>query len=79
MDRFNYGQNAGWNNLAQYANMVNGLPVDPTTSQTARTPGGSRLAGGLGGAMSGASAGSMFGPVGTGIGGAIGGLAGLFG
>lgn len=54
MDRFNYGQNAGWNNLAQYANMVNGLPVAATQSQTATAPGGSRVAGGLSGMMGGA-------------------------
>lgn len=55
-DRWNFGQNAPWQNLQNYANVIYGLPGGYGT-QTATQPGGSRLQGALGGAMSGAALG----------------------
>lgn len=78
-ERFDFGQNAQWNNLSRFAAMMNGLPDFSSQTQTTSGPGRSRGMGLLGGAASGASMGSAFGPWGTAIGGGIGGLMGLFG
>lgn len=80
INRWNYDQNAEWDMLQRYANMMNGLPDFSSTTQT--TTGGqgyNRAMGALGGAASGAQMGSAFGPWGTGIGAVVGGLTGLFG
>ena len=80
MNRWNYGQNADWENLQRYASLMSGLPSFTSSTQT--TSGGAgqnRAMGALGGAASGASMGSMFGPWGTAIGAGVGGLFGLFG
>lgn len=69
MNRYNFGQNAPWSNLNNYANAIYGLPGGFGT-QTSTQPGGSRMQGAIGGA----SAGSAFGPWGAGIGGVLGGL-----
>lgn len=70
MQRWNFSQQAPWQNLSQYANMINQLPGGYGT--TSESGGGSRLQGALGGA----AAGSALGPWGT-AGGAL--LGGLFG
>lgn len=68
-DRWNFGQQAPWQNINNYANAIYGLPGGYGT-QTSTQPGGSRLQGALGGAM----AGSQFGPWGALGGGILGGL-----
>lgn len=76
--RYNYGQNAQWDQLQRYANLMNGMP--DFSAQTQSTTGGqgqNRAMGALGGAASGASIGSMFGPWGTGIGAVLGAFGGL--
>lgn len=79
MARYNYGQNAQWDNLSRFAGMMNGLPDFSSTTQTTQGAGQNRLMGAMGGAASGASMGSMFGPMGMGIGAGLGGLMSLFG
>jgi len=71
-DRWNFGQNAPWQNLGNYANTVYGLPGGYGT-QTTTEPGGSRLGGMMGGAMSG------WGATGNPWGAAAGGILGGFG
>lgn len=56
MDRWNFGQQAPWQALNQYANTIYGLPGGYGT-QTSTQPTGSRLQGAMGGAMSGAALG----------------------
>ena len=64
-DRWNFNQQAPWQNMNNYANTIYGLPGGyGTQSQT--TPGGSRLAGAAGGAMTGAALGP-WGALGGGI------------
>lgn len=79
MNRWNYEQNADWENLQRYAQLMSGLPSFSSTTQTTTGPRQNRAMGALGGAASGASVGSMFGPWGTIIGAGVGGLGGLFG
>ena len=78
IERFNFGQQAPFANLGQYANIIQGLPAGYGTT-TASGPERSRFQGALGGAMTGASLGSVIPGLGTGIGAGIGGLLGLFG
>ena len=78
IDRWNFSQNAGWDNLSRYNQIVQpiaGLGGSSTTTQPTQSKFGSALQGGAGGAM----AGSAFGPWGTVIGGGLGVLGGLFG
>lgn len=80
INRWNYDQNAEWDNLSRYASMMNGLPDFSSTTQTSTGgQGTNRAMGALGGAAAGAQLGSMLGPWGTGIGAILGGGAGLFG
>jgi len=55
-DRWNFGQQAPWQNMNNYANTIYGLPGGYGT-QAQTQPGGSRLQGAFGGAMSGAALG----------------------
>jgi len=64
-DRWNFNQQAPWQNINNYANTVYGLPGGYGT-QTSTQPGGSRLQGAAGGAMSGAALGP-WGALGGGI------------
>lgn len=78
-----YGaQNAGWENLARYQNMMTQLGgMGGSQAGTATGGGGSKpnaMMGALGGAASGAAIGSAFGPIGTGVGAVAGGLMGAF-
>lgn len=68
--RWQYGQQQPMQNLATYANIIQGLPAGYGTEQTT-TPGGSRFAGAAGGAMAG---GAMLGPWGALGGGLLGAL-----
>ena len=77
-ERFDFYQQAPWQALGQYGNLIYGLPGGYGTT-TQRGPSGSRAAGALGGALSGAAAGSVVPGIGTLAGGILGGLGGLFG
>lgn len=68
MQRWNFGQQQPWQNLSNYANIIQGLPGGYGTS-TQSGGGPSRLSGALGGAATGFGIG---GPIGAGIGGLIG-------
>ncbi|WP_287994307.1 hypothetical protein [Acidiphilium sp.] len=77
IDRWNFSQNAGWDNLARYNAAVQpiaGLGSSSTTTQPAQSKFGSAMQGGVGGAM----AGSAFGPWGAAIGGGLGVLGSIF-
>jgi hypothetical protein len=78
-DRYNYAQNEPWNFLAQYGNLVNGLPVQGTNTTTTTGAPTNRAMSAIGGAAAGASTGSRFGPYGGAIGGILGGLYGAYG
>lgn len=78
IDRYNYEQNAEYNNLLNYLGAIQGNYGGSSTT-TGTQPGGNKFIGGLGGAATGASIGSFFGPVGTAVGGGLGLLGGLFG
>ncbi len=52
MARWNFGQQAPWQALGQYGNIVHGMPGGYGT-QTTNPGSGNRLAGGVGGAMAG--------------------------
>lgn len=75
-DKWNFQQNAPWDNLNRYMNILNGVPGGYTqkTSSDANP-----WTSGIGGAMMGAQMGSMFGPWGTGIGALAGGGLGFLG
>lgn len=78
-ERWDFEQNAGWNNLGRMASVMQGLPDFSSQTQTTTGPKGSRGMGLLGGAASGAGIGMQFGgPMGAGIGAGLGGLFGLF-
>ena len=52
MARYNYGQNADWDNLSRFAAMMNGLPDFSSTSQTTtQNQSKNRLMGALGGGL----------------------------
>jgi len=52
MARWNYGQNANWDNLSRFAAMMNGLPdFSSTTQTTTGQQGGNRLMGAMGGGL----------------------------
>jgi len=52
MQRWNYGQNANWDNLSRFAAMMNGLPDFSSTSQTTtQNQSKNRLMGALGGGL----------------------------
>lgn len=75
--RFNFQQQAPWDALSNYSNVVYGLPGGyGTTRNTAGS--GSRLAGGAGGAMAGAGLGQALGASALGPWAIGGGLLGLF-
>jgi hypothetical protein len=81
-DRFNYLRDAPWQNLNQYAGIIQpgaGLGGSMTASGRQGRSGSSQAAGALGGAISGAQMGSAIGPWGGLIGGVLGGAAGYFG
>lgn len=69
MNRYNFGQQAPWDMLMNYSNIVNGLPGSYGTAQTQTEP--NPWAGAVGGGM----AGSSFGPYGAAIGAGLGYLA----
>jgi hypothetical protein len=78
IDRWNFGQNAGWDQLGRYNSIVQplaGLGGTDTRTQPAQ----SRVGGVLQGAGGGAMIGSAIPGLGTVAGGVIGGLGGLFG
>ncbi len=78
--RFNFGQQAPYSALNQYASSIYGLPAGfGTTTTNYAGQQGSRFSGGLGGALTGAALGSKFGLPGTILGGLGGGLLGIFG
>ena len=64
--RWNYQQNQPMQNLAAYANLIQGLPAGYGT-ETTTAPGGSRVAGGVGGAMAGGAALGPWGALGGGL------------
>lgn len=66
-DRWNFGQQAPWQNLGNYANTIYGLPGGYGT-QKSSVPGGSRMQGAMGGAMAGwGMTGSPWGVLGGGV------------
>ncbi len=76
--RWEFQQQAPYQALGQYANLIQGMPAGYGTTRTTGG-GGSRVAGALGGGMAGAQMGAMAGgPFGAAVGGGLGGLAGLF-
>lgn len=78
MARYNFYQQAPYQNLAQYSNLINQMPGGYGTT-TAPSQQGSRTAGVLGGAMSGAQMGAMTGnPYGAVIGGLLGAAGGYY-
>jgi hypothetical protein len=75
-DKWNFTQNAPWDNLQRYAGIVNGNG----SGELQKTYDDSNpFTGALGGALAGGSLGSPFGPWGAGLGALFGGGAGLFG
>lgn len=64
--QWNFGQQAPWENLNNYANLIYGLPGGYGT-QTSTQPGGSRLSGIAGGALTGLATGNPW----LGLGGAV--------
>jgi hypothetical protein len=80
LDKWNFEQNAGWDNLGRYSGIIGGLgSLGGTTTSTG--PGGNSMLGGLSGAAGGAGIAAMLGltgPVGWGLAG-LGGLMGAFG
>ena len=78
MQRHTFGQQAPWQALGQYGNIIQGMPAGMGT-QTTTTPQGSPLSGALGGAATGAALGSIVPGLGTGVGAGIGAGAGLLG
>ncbi|MGJ0430862.1 hypothetical protein [Methylobacter sp.] len=79
-NRWNFNQNAAYDNLVKYRNLINPDPSWGTTNtigkSTATPTKGNAMGSALGGAAAGASMGSMFGPWGTAIGAVAGGLMG---
>lgn len=78
MDRWNFGQNAGWDQLSKYNQTVQPIAGLGGTA-TSTSPGQSALGSAVQSGIGGATAGSAFGPWGTAIGGGLGVLGGLFG
>ena len=78
MQRHTFGQQAPWQALGQYSNIIQGMPAGMGTT-TSTVPQGSPLSGALGGAATGAALGSIVPGIGTGIGAGIGAGAGLLG
>lgn len=78
IQRHTFGQQAPWQALGQYSDIVYGMPSGYGTTATT-TPQGSPLSGALGGAATGAAIGSIVPGIGTGIGAGIGAGAGLLG
>ena len=78
MDRFNYYQQAPYQQLQGYAGML-GWPGQPTGQQTTTGPGGGpgKFGSALGGAAAGAGVGAAFGGIGAPIGAGLGLLGGL--
>lgn len=72
--RWDFNQNAGWENAQRYANLMNGMPdFSGSTGTTTQTPSTNRGMSMFGGAMSGAGAGfQMGGPWGAAIGAGLG-------
>lgn len=66
MNQWNFGQQAPWQNLGNYANAVYGLPSGYGT-QSSTGPGPNRLAGALGGGMTGYQMGGPWGAAGGAI------------
>ncbi len=67
MDRWNFGQNAGWQNLNNFAGVMSGMPSATSSTQTQTQPGGSRAMGALGGAATGFSVGGPWGALAGGV------------
>lgn len=67
--RYNYNANAPWNFLGQYANMVNGLPVSQSSTQTQQGAATNRGMAALGGAATGFGAAGPWGALLGGLGG----------
>jgi len=79
MQRYQHGQNQPWQNLGQYANVIQGFPQGyGTQTQSTTQGGGSEGQGMIGGAMAGAQVGANFGPWGAIIGAIGGGILGSF-
>lgn len=74
--KWDYGQTADMQHIANYLGLLNDNPYSASTSTQ---PGPNAVTGTLGGALTGAGIGSAFGPVGTGVGALLGGGAGILG
>jgi hypothetical protein len=70
--RWEFTQNAPWQNLGQYSNIIQGMPGGYGT-ESATGPGGSRVAGAIGGGLTGAAATPAAPWLGAGVG-AVGGI-----
>lgn len=82
ISRYQYDQNAYWDNLAKLMGVVQGGNpggVQSSTAMSAQLPSGSSGAGIIGGALSGAALGSSVPVVGTGWGALLGALGGYYG
>jgi hypothetical protein len=77
-EKWDYGQTADMQHIANYLGLLNGSPYQTQTTK-APTQGSNAVTGGIGGALTGASLGSSFGPFGTGVGALLGGGAGILG
>ena len=67
VQRHTFGQQAPWQALGQYSNLIQGMPAGAGTTTTTESGGGlgSRLMGGLGGAAAGAGLAGALGPAGA--------------
>lgn len=78
MNRWNFGQTGGWDQLNRYNAVVQPMAALGGSSQTTQ-PAQSAMGGAIQGGVGGALAGSAFGPWGTAIGGGLGALGSIFG
>lgn len=78
MNRWNFGQTGGWDQLSRYNSVVQPMAALGGSS-TQTQPGQSAMGGALQGAAGGAMAGASFGPWGAAIGGGLGALGSIFG
>jgi len=77
-DPYNFRSTEDRTRLRDYATLIQGTPVIPTSTTTNSGGGRNRTAGALGGAATGAYMGSSLGPYGTAAGAVIGGVGGYF-
>lgn len=79
VNRYNYNQQAPWDDLSRYSGALQGNYMGSGGTTTQPVTGSNPLGGMLGGAASGAAIGSAFPVIGTGIGALAGGAIGLLG